>query len=99
MNAQVCQLLTLNLLQGGHNGLKMAFVGDCQNNMTYDLMRLASLMGFHINVAGPQARDFEVEWSVVKVRDAVSGVHHDSPFMRMRSAKIEAQRAEGNQME
>jgi hypothetical protein len=31
-----------------------------QNNMTYDLMRMACLMGFHINVAGPDSKDFEV---------------------------------------
>jgi ornithine carbamoyltransferase len=31
-----------------------------QNNMTYDLMRMACLMGFDINVAGPDSKDFEV---------------------------------------
>ena len=28
----------------------MAFLGDIANNVTYDLMRAACVMGFHINV-------------------------------------------------
>lgn len=70
--AHPCQmladLLTISEFRGSTDftGMKMAFVGDCQNNMTYDLMRMACLMGFHINVAGPDSKDFEVEWGVVK---------------------------------
>jgi len=68
--AHPCQmladLLTIIEHKGSLNGIKMCFVGDCQNNMTYDLMRTAVLMGFHINCAGPKNRDFEVEWGVVK---------------------------------
>jgi len=68
--AHPCQmladLLTIIEHRGSFKGMKMAFVGDCQNNMTYDLMRLACLMGFHINVAGPADKGFNVEWSVVK---------------------------------
>merc|ERR1712232_1387020 len=33
-------------------GITMAFLGDLQNNVTYDLMRLAALMGYHLNLAG-----------------------------------------------
>lgn len=75
--AHPCQmladLLTIAEVRGSTDfkGMKMAFVGDCQNNMTYDLMRMACLMGFHINVAGPDSKDFEVEWGVVKECEAL----------------------------
>ena len=28
----------------GFEGMKLSFIGDCQNNMAYDLMRLACVM-------------------------------------------------------
>jgi ornithine carbamoyltransferase len=37
---------------GSWDGITMAYLGDVENNVTYDLMRLASLMGFNLNLAG-----------------------------------------------
>lgn len=34
-------------------GIKLAFVGDVHNNVTYDLMRGGSIVGMHVTVAGP----------------------------------------------
>ncbi|ETO35501.1 Carbamate kinase [Reticulomyxa filosa] len=31
----------------------MCYLGDCHNNVTYDLMRSACVLGFHLNVCGP----------------------------------------------
>jgi len=62
----VADLLTIVEHRGGYDGMKLAFVGDCQNNMTYDLMRLGCIMGFETVVAGPADKGFNVEWSVVK---------------------------------
>ena len=37
----------------GLAGVKLAFVGDIQNNVTYDLMRAGCLMGMEVSVSGP----------------------------------------------
>lgn len=34
----LCDVLTILEKKGTLSGIKLAFVGDCQNNMTYDLM-------------------------------------------------------------
>ena len=32
------------------NGATLAFVGDCCNNVTYDLMRAGTIMGMNVKV-------------------------------------------------
>mmetsp|Transcript_23200 Transcript_23200/g.69493 ORF Transcript_23200/g.69493 Transcript_23200/m.69493 type:complete len:319 (-) Transcript_23200:33-989(-) len=46
-------------------GLQFAFVGDCQNNVTYDLMRAGALMGLDVRVSGPAGDGFSIERSVL----------------------------------
>ncbi len=41
----------------------LAFIGDCRNNVTYDLMRAGALMGFEVRVAGP--KEFPIESEVI----------------------------------
>ncbi|KAJ1462841.1 Aspartate/ornithine carbamoyltransferase [Pelagophyceae sp. CCMP2097] len=53
----------LSLVDGG---LKFAFVGDCQNNVTYDLMRACAIMGIDCRVAGPPGADFAIEDGVLE---------------------------------
>jgi len=48
----LADLQTIIEHKGSWEGLKMAFCGDLENNVTYDLMRLAALMGFKLDVAG-----------------------------------------------
>ena len=48
-----CQMLAdlLTIVEhrpAGVEGMKLAFVGDCQNNMTYDLMRLGYVVGLDV---------------------------------------------------
>jgi len=60
----------------GLQGAKLAFVGDIQNNVTYDLMRLGCVMGMDVKVAGPKGADYDPEGSVldeIKVLSAVEG--------------------------
>ena len=56
--AHPCQiltdLLTIRERFGKLAGLRMAYFGDCRNNMTYDLMRAACIVGMHITVVGPR---------------------------------------------
>ena len=42
----------------GLAGVKLAFVGDIQNNVTYDLMRAGCLMGMEVSVSGPTGADY-----------------------------------------
>eukprot|EP00403_Amphidinium_massartii_P016964 CAMPEP_0178411388 /NCGR_PEP_ID=MMETSP0689_2-20121128/21469_1 /TAXON_ID=160604 /ORGANISM="Amphidinium massartii, Strain CS-259" /LENGTH=369 /DNA_ID=CAMNT_0020032593 /DNA_START=74 /DNA_END=1183 /DNA_ORIENTATION=- len=53
-------------------GRKMAYFGDLENNVTYDLMRLASLMGFDLNIAGVGEIEPAV-WEECKALQAKSG--------------------------
>lgn len=55
--AHPCQsltdLLTIRERFGRLGGLRMSYLGDCRNNVTYDLMRAACLVGIHMTVIGP----------------------------------------------
>lgn len=59
---------------GGLKGIRMAYLGDISNNMTYDLMRGGSLMGFTVAVAGPKGGEFEIEDGVLEECDALAAV-------------------------
>lgn len=45
--------------------LKMCYSGDIHNNVTYDIMRLAAVMGFELRVAGPALPGYEIEQEVL----------------------------------
>lgn len=68
--AHPCQMLAdLQVIlekMGSFKGLKMAYLGDIHNNVTYDLMRSAAVMGFSINVAGPSGEGYDAEEEVVR---------------------------------
>jgi len=48
----LADLLTIWEHRGTWKGITMAYFGDLENNVTYDLMRLAARMGYNINLAG-----------------------------------------------
>ena len=50
---------------GSLKGVRLAYLGDIRNNVTYDLMRSGSLMGFTVAVAGPKGAQFGLEDGVV----------------------------------
>jgi len=68
--AHPCQmladLLTIIEKKKTVKDLKMAYCGDLKNNVTYDLMRLASVMGFTLNIAGPSGEGYNPEPEVVE---------------------------------
>jgi len=84
----LADLLTIIEKKGSVDGLTMAYFGDLENNVTYDLMRTAALMGYNLHLAG--VGDIEAKvWEEVEAlkaktgakvqvfktaRDAVSGV-------------------------
>ena len=68
----LADMQTLEEKFGSLKGLKMAYLGDIRNNVTYDLMRGASLMGYTIAVAGPKGAEFELEDGVVQECQALA---------------------------
>eukprot|EP00002_Diphylleia_rotans_P034813 TRINITY_DN7509_c0_g6_i1.p1 TRINITY_DN7509_c0_g6~~TRINITY_DN7509_c0_g6_i1.p1 ORF type:complete len:317 (+),score=88.51 TRINITY_DN7509_c0_g6_i1:59-1009(+) len=52
--------------------LKMAYFGDCYNNVTYDLMRAAALLGYEIRVCGPAGEGYAPEPEVVEECNALN---------------------------
>lgn len=70
---QMCaDLLTIFEHKGSINGLTMAYMGDLENNVTYDLMRTAALMGYNLNLAGSGAIEKSV-WTEVNALTEKSG--------------------------
>jgi len=62
----LADLQTMEEKFGSLKGLRMAYLGDIRNNVTYDLMRSGALMGFTVAVAGPKGAQFELEDGVVQ---------------------------------
>lgn len=48
----LADLLTVIEHKGSWEGITMAYFGDVENNVTYDLMRLAAIMGYNMRIAG-----------------------------------------------
>lgn len=51
-------MFTIIEAKGKIKGLKIAYYGDCENNVTYDLMRAVSILGGHIIVCCPKDAEF-----------------------------------------
>jgi ornithine carbamoyltransferase len=67
-----CQILADLLTISEHRditkaeALKLTYFGDGKNNVTYDLMRLCALFGWHISIACPAHEDFYPEKGVLE---------------------------------
>jgi ornithine carbamoyltransferase len=68
----VADLLTIYEHKQVTAGFEMAYFGDLANNVTYDLMRLAALMGFNFRLAGVGEVEESV-WDECRKLQAVSG--------------------------
>merc|ERR1719408_926713 len=68
----LADLQTIIEHKGSWKGITMAYFGDLENNVTYDLMRLAALMGYNLRLAG--AGDIEPSvWDECKKLQDESG--------------------------
>ncbi|KAG9393713.1 fused Aspartate/ornithine carbamoyltransferase and carbamate kinase [Carpediemonas membranifera] len=96
--AHPCQMLadilTIVEKKGTFEGIKFVYYGDCKNNVTYDLMRLAAVCGFDCIACGPEHEDFTVEQEaldeiqeIAKKTGAKVGVSHD-PEAAMKDADV-----------
>eukprot|EP01065_Artemidia_motanka_P049413 TRINITY_DN8177_c1_g1_i1.p1 TRINITY_DN8177_c1_g1~~TRINITY_DN8177_c1_g1_i1.p1 ORF type:complete len:350 (+),score=157.36 TRINITY_DN8177_c1_g1_i1:56-1051(+) len=72
----LADLLTIVEHKGSWKGLTMAYFGDLENNMTYDLMRTAALMGFNFRMAG-QGEIEDSVWEETKRLQEKTGVRVD----------------------
>ena len=65
-----CQVMgdfmTIIEKRGHLKGLKLAYVGDSNNNMTHSLMSGCSIMGIDISVGCPKGKEFEPQPQVVE---------------------------------
>jgi len=71
----LADLQTIEEKFGSLKGVRMAYLGDIRNNVTYDLMRSGALMGFTVAVGGPKGADFELEDGVLQECEALSAAH------------------------
>jgi len=55
----LADLMTIREKFGRTEGLTLAYVGDCNNNVTHSLMHGCPLAGMNIRVAGPDSPDFQ----------------------------------------
>lgn len=68
----LADLLTIIEKRGTWEGTVMAYFGDLENNVTYDLMRVAAVMGYELHLAG--AGDIETSvWEECRELQEKSG--------------------------
>lgn len=60
----MADLLTILEVKGKLKGLKLAYLGDGENNVTHSLVLACSLLGIHISVASPKG--YQMNKEVVK---------------------------------
>lgn len=65
----LADLLTIIEQKGSWEGITMAYFGDLENNVTYDLMRTAALMGYNLNLAGAGEIEEQVWVEIKKLSD------------------------------
>jgi len=68
----LADLQTMIEHKGKLDGITMTYMGDLENNVTYDLMRTAAIMGYNLNLAGAGEIEKKV-WNEVKELSAKSG--------------------------
>jgi len=91
-----CQILADLMAIKEHKGklksLKVAFLGDGNNNVTHSLIQGCALAGIDISVASPKGREFEPNPEVVtKARTLAQGsaiVTTDDPMLAVKGADV-----------
>lgn len=75
----LCDLMTIKEKKGNFKDLKLAYMGDSNNNMTHSLLYGCAIMGMNISVGCPQGEEFEpqskvVEWAKEKAKESGSEI-------------------------
>ncbi|MEW6743049.1 MAG: ornithine carbamoyltransferase [Planctomycetota bacterium] len=61
----LADLMTIREKKGRIAGLKLAYFGDCFNNVTHSLLYAGALTGMHVTVACPQGKQYEPDPAVL----------------------------------
>jgi ornithine carbamoyltransferase len=67
----LADLLTIYEHKGTFKNIKVAFIGDGENNVTHSLTLAATLLGMHISVAAPKV--FWMKQEIVKTAQKIAG--------------------------
>lgn len=62
----LADFMTIKEVFGKFDGLKMTFLGDCNNNVTYDLARACALANMELVMGCPAGAEFEPEPEVIE---------------------------------
>jgi ornithine carbamoyltransferase len=74
----LADLLTIRERFGKLKGLTLAYVGDCNNNVTHSLMHGCPLAGVNIRVAGPASPDFQPLPKVIETSKRLAAENNTS---------------------
>jgi ornithine carbamoyltransferase len=67
----IADLMTIKEKKGKFKGLKMAYFGDAENNVTYSLMHACAMVGMHMVIACPQGEEYQPKKKIV---DEATGI-------------------------
>jgi ornithine carbamoyltransferase len=70
-----CDLQTIKEKKGKLKGLKLAYLGDSNNNVTHSLLYGCSMVGMDIAVASPEGMDYEPQKKVVEKAKEYASKH------------------------
>ncbi|MFH1447385.1 MAG: ornithine carbamoyltransferase [Candidatus Micrarchaeota archaeon] len=68
----LCDVMTMQEKGKDLGKLKLAYFGDCNNNVTHDLMYAAAIVGFEMAVCCPAGEEYEPQKQVVEEVKALS---------------------------
>ena len=90
----LCDLMTIKEKKEKLKGLKLAYMGDSNNNMTHSLLYGCSIMGMNISVGCPEGKEFEpqskvVDWAKEKAKESGSEIEVSyDPIEAVKNADI-----------
>ena len=62
----IADLMTINEKKGDLKGLKLAYLGDSNNNVTHSLILGCTKVGMNISIASPEGKEFEPQESIIE---------------------------------
>ncbi len=62
----MADLMTIKEIKGHFDGLKIAYIGDCDNNVTRSLAMASEMLGIHFISAGPKGYQLNMEGKFIK---------------------------------